>query len=108
MDKIAALVREGGPKLVAEVTLLMGFHTMVSRFLENFEVDIERPDVVERLDGVRLAEICSPTSGGFAQLAGSAWASSRIVRRVPDRRRGCCHRPGTAAAQRFSQPLSAA
>lgn len=32
------------PALVAELTLVIGFYMMVSRFLENFEVDIEAPD----------------------------------------------------------------
>jgi len=34
-------------KALAELVLTIGFYMMVSRFLENFEVDIEPPGVVE-------------------------------------------------------------
>ncbi|MFP5474732.1 MAG: carboxymuconolactone decarboxylase family protein [Gammaproteobacteria bacterium] len=38
-----ALCQQLSPALVAELTLVIGFYMMVSRFLENFEVDIEAP-----------------------------------------------------------------
>jgi hypothetical protein len=34
-------------KALAELVLTIGFYMMVCRFLENFEVDIEPPGVVE-------------------------------------------------------------
>lgn len=35
------------PRQLSELVLTIGFYMMVSRFLENFEVDIEPPGVVE-------------------------------------------------------------
>ena len=34
------------PRELAELVLTVGFYMMVSRFLENFEVDIEPPDIL--------------------------------------------------------------
>jgi 4-carboxymuconolactone decarboxylase len=40
------MVAELGPRQTAELVLAIGFYMMVSRFLENFEVDIEPPGTV--------------------------------------------------------------
>ncbi|SIR61238.1 carboxymuconolactone decarboxylase family protein [Pseudacidovorax sp. RU35E] len=40
-EMFEALCKQLSPALVAELTLVIGFYMMVSRFLENFEVDIE-------------------------------------------------------------------
>lgn len=40
-DMFAAMVKEFSANEVAELVMTIGFYMMVSRFLENFEVDIE-------------------------------------------------------------------
>ena len=42
-----ALCERLTPGGVAELTLVIGFYMLVSRFLENFEIDIEPPGTVE-------------------------------------------------------------
>jgi alkylhydroperoxidase family enzyme len=42
-----ALCERLSPGVVAELTLVIGFYMMVSRFLENFEVDIEPPGALK-------------------------------------------------------------
>jgi alkylhydroperoxidase family enzyme len=42
-----ALCQRLSPSLVAELTLTIGFYMLVSRFLENFEVDIEPPGTIK-------------------------------------------------------------
>jgi len=42
----AAMLERFGARELAELTLTVGFYMMVSRFLENFEVDIEPPGAV--------------------------------------------------------------
>ena len=41
-----ALCERLSPGVVAELTLVIGFYMLVSRFLENFEVDIEPPGTI--------------------------------------------------------------
>lgn len=42
-----ALCERLSPGVVAELTLVIGFYMLVSRFLENFEVDIEPPGTID-------------------------------------------------------------
>ncbi len=45
-DMFAAMTKQFSPGEVAELVLVIGFYMMVSRFLENFEVDIESPGAI--------------------------------------------------------------
>jgi len=43
----AEAVRRFGPRGTSELVLTVGFYMMVSRFLENFEVDLEAPGAIQ-------------------------------------------------------------